>query len=246
MAVSQTPAIGISARTAEQPRAAASSEVDARMAGWGLLAAIASIVVLYGGSSAIAGTRPDHASSAAAVAAFYGHAGLTGLFLQAAIGVLALVFFALAFRRYALRFVPGAVDQQLLDLGTALVLIEAPVLVVEFGMQLSLVRLAGLGDPGLLGVFMAWTWIDNGVMLLLEVGWLGVLSLAAWRSGALPRWLAGFGLLFAALISIVAAPSLPLNYPDGLTMIAYGPFIAWFIAAGIYLVRGGRRALAVP
>jgi len=174
------------------------------------------------------------------VSALYDHPGLAWLFWQTAISVVGLAFFALAFRRYLATFVTRPLLRQLVDLGTVLVLMEVTVAVVQFGMQLSLVRLAGLADASLLGVFMAWNWIDNGTMLWLEVGWLGSLSLGAWMSGALPRWLAGLGLVVALMLLVFAVPGLMFGYPNGVSFVAYGPFMAWFLVTGIYLVRGGR------
>src|SRR5262245_50714094 len=237
MAVSQTVAPAGTGIVSSGDRADVSA--DARMAGGGLLLAIASVILLYAGSGVIAGTRPGHAVDGATVASFYDHTGLTLLFFQAAIGVLGLVFFAIAFRRYALAFATTPGLRQLLEFGVVLVLLEAPVLIVELGLQLSLVQLARVADPSLFGVFQAWDWLDNGTMLVLEIGWLIVISAAAWASGSLPRWIAGFGLLVGLLMSLLALPSLPLAYPDGVTLVAYGPFILWFIVTGTYLARGG-------
>jgi hypothetical protein len=237
MAVSQTAALG--PKVVSEGGAVRARTTDARLAGAGLLVSIASIAVLYAGSGIVAGTRPDHAGDAAEVAAFYSQGGLMVLFFQATISVLALVFFATAFRRYAAPFATTPVRRQLLDFGVVLAIVEASVLMVEFGLQLSLVTLARAGDPALFGVYQAWDWIDNGTMLMLEIGWLVVLSVAGWSSGALPRWLAGYGIVVAVLMVAFALPSLPLGYPDGLTLVAYGPFILWFVVAGAYLWRGG-------
>jgi hypothetical protein len=238
MAVSQV--AGVMSAAVGRTQAAAELRSYARMAGVALLVALASIVVLYGGSGAIAGTRPDNATTAAAVRAFYDHPALAWLFWQAMVNVVGLAFFALAFRRYLAGFATRPLARQLVDVGAALVLVEVSVAVVEFGLQLSLVRLAGLADGSLLGVFMASNWIDNGTMLWLEFAWLGTLSLAAWTSGALPRWLAGLGLIVALLLLVVAVPGLMLGYPVGASFAAYGPFMAWFLITGIYLTRGGR------
>jgi hypothetical protein len=40
-------------------------------------------------------------------------------------------------------------------------------------------------------------------------------------------------------MTIATLPSLPLGYADGITMLGYAPFIAWFVVTGLYLVRGG-------
>ena len=239
MAVSQT-AIGPVAHTERETSSAAGVSAYARMAGFGLLFALASIVVLYGGSGALAGTRPDNATDASSVAAFYNHPALAFLFWQAVLSVIGIAFFALAFRRYLNGFAARPLSRQLADLGVALALIEVPVAVVEFGLQLSLVRLAGLGDASLLGVFMAWDWIDNGTMPWLEFAWLGALSLAAWTCGALPRWLAGYGLVVSVLLLVMAVPGLLLQYPIGVALGAYVPWMIWFLVTGIYLARGGR------
>lgn len=244
MAVSQTGRGFLESPLDGGAKAVGSVAAYARMAGAGLLVALASIVVLYGGSGAIAGTRPDHAVDAVTVSAFYNHPALTILFFQATISVVAIAFFAIAFRRYLSGFADRPLTRQLADFGVALVLIEIPVLVVQFGMQLGLVRLAGLGDPSLLGVFMAWDWIDNGPMVTLEFLWLGALSLAAWKSGALPRWLAGYGLLVSVLLLLLAVPALVLGYPDGINLAAYGPWMVWFLVTGIYLLRGGKTPVA--
>lgn len=213
----------------------------ARIAGVALLVGLASIIVLYAGSGAIAGTRPDDATELATVAGFYGHQELTGFFMQAVISVFGIVVFALAFRRYLASFAGSANLRLLADVGTALVLVEAPILFVVFGVELALVRLAALGDQtAVLGLFMAFDWIDNGTMLWLEVGWLGVLAFAALRTGALPRWLAGYGLVVSLLIFVFAAPGLLLGFPVGIALVAYGPWMLWMLITGVYLTRGGR------
>lgn len=245
MAASQTVSEMTSSRREDRDEAAvAGLRSYARMAGIGLLVALASIIAVYAGSGAIAGTRPDNATDAAAVSAFYNHSQLAFFFWQAVISAMGIAFFALAFGRYLHGFAHRPVVRQLADFGVALALIETPVVVVEFGVQISLVRLAGLGDPSLLGVFMAWNWIDNGTMLILEPAWLAFLSLAAWMSGALPRWLAGYGGLVSLLLVVLAVPGLMLNYPLGIALGAYGPFMVWFLVTGIYLARGGRAPVA--
>jgi hypothetical protein len=213
----------------------------ARTAGIALLVGLASIVVLYAGSGAVAGTRPDSATDLATVAGFYGHQELAVFFLQAVISVFGIVVFALAFRRYLASFAGPANLRLLADVGAALVLVEAPALFVVFGLELGLVRLVGLGDKtAVLGVFMAFDWIDNGTILWLEVGWLGALSLAALLTGALPRWLAGYGLVVSLLIFVFAAPGLFLGFPVGTALLAYGPWMLWMLITGVYLARGGR------
>lgn len=212
-----------------------------RIAGVGLLLALASIVILYGGSSAVAGMRPDNAIDAATVATFYGHQALAILFTQAVFSVFGIVIFALAFRRYLNGFVSSSGIGLLVDVGTALVLVEAPVLFVAYGLELALVRLAALGEKTtLLGVFMAWDWIDNGTLLWLEFGWMAAFSLAAWLTRGLPRWLAAFGLSVAVLVLVFAAPGLLLGYPVGTALVGYGPWMIWMLITGTYLARGGR------
>ena len=125
----------------EETITASSRASDARFAGLGLLVTVASIILLYGGSGAVVGTRPDHAADAATVATFYDNGALVLLLFQATISVVGLVFFAIAYRRYALPSVSTPAMRQLLDFGVTLAILEAPVLLVEFGLQLSLVRL---------------------------------------------------------------------------------------------------------
>ena len=233
-----TASIGSRERESGVERAAS----DARIAGIALLVTLLSIVVLYGGSSAVAGTRPDDAVDTSSVSAFFGHDALRPFLLQALISVFGSVTFALAFRRYASAWSRTAQADAVVDLGAALVLIEAPVLVVALGLELALVQLVSLGDrTAILPVFMAWDWIDNGTMLWLEFGWMALIGLAGWMTGALPRWLAGLGIAVALLIALFAAPALPLRYPLGTSLVAYGPFMVWMLTAGVYLARGGRR-----
>src|SRR5947208_9422521 len=99
MAVSQT-APAPAALTTVDARAAAASAPYARFAGVGLLIALASLVVLYGGSGAIAGTRPDTATRATEVSAFFGHGELTFFLWQGIFSADGIAFFALAYRRY--------------------------------------------------------------------------------------------------------------------------------------------------
>lgn len=216
---------------------------NARLAGIGLLVALASIIVLYGGSGAVAGTRPDTAEDVASIRAFFGQPGVGIFFAQGIISALGLAFFAIAFRRYLQGLATSALGVHVIDFGTVIVLLEIPVLVVVWGLQLALVRLSSLGDPSLVGVFLAWDWIDNGTMLWLEAVWMGGLSLGAWMTRGLPRPLAGLGLVVALLIAVLAAPALALRYPLGVSFVAYVPFMAWMLLSGLYLVRGGVRGV---
>jgi len=101
---------------------------DARLAGAGLLVALGSIVVLYGGSSVVAGTRPDNAAIASAVIEFFAHPTLAIVFSQAVFSVFGLTFFALAFRRYLRARTPSAVTAQIIDFGTGVLVSETAVL----------------------------------------------------------------------------------------------------------------------
>ncbi|MBI2777348.1 MAG: hypothetical protein HYX57_08855 [Chloroflexi bacterium] len=240
MAVSQTAPTPAALATVDAIADSGASAPYARFAGAGLLVALASLVVLYGGSGAIAGTRPDTATDATVVSAYFGRGELTFLLWQGIVSAAGIAFFALAYRRYLSGFATTPLARQLADFGIALALFEIPIVIVAFGIELAVVKLAQVGDPSLLGVFTAWTWVDNGMMLWLEFGWVGVLSLVAWQSGALPRWLAGYGLIVAILLLVLAVPGLVFGYPLGLNLVAYGPFMIWFLLMGIYLVRGGR------
>lgn len=191
---------------------------DARLAGAGLLVALGSIVVLYGGSAAVAGTRPDNAATASAVIEFFAHPTLAIVFSQAVFSVFGLTFFAFAFRPYLRARAASAVTERIVDFGTGVLIIEMAVFIVVLGLQLALVRLSVLGDPSVFGVFLAWNWIDNGIMLWLEVAWVAALSFGALRSGGLPRWLAVLGLIIAALLATLAAPALLLGIRSASTL----------------------------
>ena len=242
MAVSQTGSTAFGAAPAPaDSTAVAAVATQARLAGASLLVAIASIIVFQAGGSVIGqGTRPVDATGLAPIAAYFGHPGLAGIFTLGLVTVIALASFALAIRRYLTAFHPSSSATHLIDLGAVGLVLLAGTYAVVIGLGLALIKLAQQADPAAVGVFAAFTWLYDGTLNWIEGVAIGLVSLGALLTLAWPRWLAGFGILVAALLLVLAAPALLLGYPDSLPFGAYVPEALWMVTAGIYLVRGGR------
>ena len=74
-----------------------------------------------------------------------------------------------------------------------------------------------------------------GVSLFMALA-LGLLCAAAWRSRAMPAWLAGAGIVAAVLLAAIAAPTLgqPISPPIA---AATSMLSIWMLAAGVWVVR---------
>ena len=218
----------------------------ARAAGIVLLISVLSVLVLHLGPSFIAGQRVTGTSDVAAIAAFYAHPSMLPFWWQGGVSVLGINLFAVLFRRYLLTFPPSPTIAAGADFAMVLAAAAAPLYLLAAGLESAMVQLVSAGDAGrgaLLGVFAAWDWAYNSFAYFLEAGYMAAWAIVAWRSGALPRWIAAIGGL-TAVGHLFNSQVLMSHLSDNLTLIPTAFFLVWFISTGVYLVRGGKaRAL---
>jgi hypothetical protein len=219
----------------------------AQVAGWLLLITLGGIFLRHVGTQVIAGQDQSGTKDLAAIAAYYAHGGLSGIYWVTAATLLAFVGFLVTVR--SLVAARGdAAARVMADAGAAFGLIEVALLFVELGLSAALVALAASpaveSASAMLGVFAAWDWIFNGMVDWLEFGAVALISIAAGRSGLIPRRLVGLGLV-AAVLRPVSALVLLLGLPFELKFAVTLPFIAWFVAFGITLIRTADREGAV-
>ncbi len=214
-------------------------------AGWSLLGVLVSLLIVHGGAQAVAGPRLSGKVDPQAVTSFYDHSQLVPIFWQHGLGLTLFAVFLVSFRRHLLGFRLSQRDRLLTDAGTVIGLAVVPLGLVEVGLQMALVSLAGSGaTDGLLSTFAAWDWVYNSMFYWLEVGWVGCLNLVALRTGALPRRTALLGLV-VALLHVFHSSVLMLGLADAYTLPGTALFVLWFAAAGIHLVRRSDRAKVV-
>jgi hypothetical protein len=215
----------------------------ARLAGIVLLLTVLSILVLHVGPGFVAGQRVTGTSDAAAIAAFYAHpSSLLPFWWQGGLSVLGIILFAVLFRRYILTFSPSPATGALADFATGVAVAATPLYLLDAGLQSAMVQLVSAGEagrPALLGVFAAWDWIYNSFTYFFEVGYMAAWAVVAWRTSALPRWIAVVGGV-TALGHLFNSQVLMSHLSDDLTLIPTAFFFLWFIGAGVYLARGGR------
>ena len=211
----------------------------ARIAGAALLIGLVSVLVLHVGPMAIGGTRASGTSDVARITAFYGQKSMVPFWWQGGIAILAIAVFAMSFRRYLGTFELSPVLRITADAGAAITIGILPLYAIGSGLESAMVQLVAAGDagkPALLGVFAAWDWIYNSVAYWFEAGYMAAWAIVAWKSGALPRWIAAIGGL-TALGHLFNSQVLVSGLSDDLTLIPTAIFLAWFIAAGVHLVR---------
>ncbi len=215
---------------------------SARWAGWALLASVVFVMLVHLGGQVVAGQRVSGTSDISAIAAYYAHRGLLPVYWLGSFFVLPFGIFVVAFRRYLRAHSSSTGPQVLADAGTALALAVIPAaLLVWVAPQAAMVQMVKAdpsGSPALLGLFAAWDWAYNSFSYLLELGWVGVFSLAAWQVRALPRPLAAYGVLVAIVLGSFSLV-LPLGLSDQVTLPGSALFAVWFLVTGIYLARGG-------
>jgi hypothetical protein len=221
----------------------------ARTAGISLLVAVVSVLLLHVGPSAIAGPkRATGTTDIGFIAGYYSHQGMLPFWWQGGISVLAILLFAILFRRYLLTFALPPWLAAVADFATAVAVAVAPLYALSAGLESAMAQLAGAGEEGraaLLGVFAAWDWTYNSFAYFFEAGYMGAWAIVAWRSKALPRWIAVVGGL-TAVGHLFNSQVLMAHMADELTLVPTAFFFLWFISSGIYLVRGGRRQSTDP
>ncbi|MEO7664417.1 MAG: hypothetical protein ABIV26_04770 [Candidatus Limnocylindrales bacterium] len=220
----------------------------ARIAGTALLIAVVSVLVLHIGPMAIGGTRASGTSDVARVTAFYSHPSMVPFWWSGGVAIVAIAVFAMSFRRYLGTFELSPLLRITADAGAAITVGALPLYAIGSGLESAMVQLVAAGDagkPALLGVFVAWDWIYNSVAYWFEAGYMAAWAVVAWKSGALPRWIAAIGGL-TALGHLFNSQVLVSGLSDDLTLIPTAMFVAWFITAGVHLFRvaGSARPVA--
>jgi len=217
-------------------------KTTARVAGAALLIAVLSILVLHLGPALISGgKRATGTSDVAAIAAYYSHPAMLFYWWQGGFSVIGVVLFAVLFRRYLLTFSPSPVMTGIADFATAIAVAVTPLYVLSAGLESAMVQLVSAGPAGrdaLLGVFAAWDWSYNSFAYFFEAGYMAGWAIVAWRTGALPRWIALVGAL-TAIGHLFNSQVLISHLSDDLTLVPTALFLLWFVSTGIYLVRGG-------
>ncbi len=215
----------------------------ARWAGLALLVAVISVMVLHGGPGVIGGTRATGTSDVATITEFYSHPLMRVFWWQGGISILAIIAFAVLFRRYVLSFNPSPTVASVVDIGTALAVAAAPLYAISSALQSAMTQLvsAGAADGSVLGVFASWDWIYNSMAYWFEAGFMAAWALAAWKTRSLPGWVAVVGGV-TAVGHLFNSQVLLSHLSDNLTLIPTVFFFVWFVSAGVYLVRGGRTA----
>jgi len=100
------------------------------------------IIVEHAGPALIAGQRVSGTSDLAAIRAFYSHHSLLPFYGLTGMGFIGLAFFALSFRAYLRTFQLTLVGVLLVDLATALALLEAPLIAIAAGLAAGAVLAA--------------------------------------------------------------------------------------------------------
>ena len=77
-----------------------------------------------------------------------------------------------------------------------------------------------------------------GVSLFMALA-LGTLCVAAWRSGGLPRWLAGAGMVSALMLAALMLPTLRIDLHMPVAA-AVSMLSLWMLVAGVWLLRERR------
>ena len=161
--------------------------------------------------------------------------------------MIGIVTFAIFFRRYLLTFSLGGTTAATVDVATGLALAAVPLYALSAGLESAMVQLVAAGETeraSLLGVFASWDWIYNSFTYFFEAGYMAAWAIVAWRSGALPRWIAVIGGA-TAVGHVFNSQVIVSRMSDDLTLIPTAFFFVWFVSTGIYLVRGGEGAAHV-
>jgi len=214
----------------------------ARAAGVALLVAVVSVAVTHIGPTVIGGTRATGTSDVNAISSFYSHPSMLVFWWQGGISLIGIVLFAALFRRYLLTFSPGPVIAGVIDFAALFSVAAAPIYALAVGLESAMVQLAAAGEsarPALFGVFAAWDWTYNSFAYFFEAGYMAGWAIAAWKLGALPRWIVVVAAV-TAVGHLFNSQVLMSHLSDNLTLIPTAFFFIWFVSTGVYLVRGGR------
>ncbi len=220
----------------------------AKGAGLALLVSVISVLVTQLGPTIIAGgSRVSGTSDIERIVAFYGHPAMLPFWWQGGISLIGILAFAVLFRRYLQTFPMSPATGALVDLGVMTSVAAVPLYALSVGLQSAMVQLVAAGDAGrdaVFGVFAAWDWAYNSFAYFFEAGYMAAWAIVAWRLDALPRWVVVVGAV-TAVGHVFNSQVLLTRLPDELTLVPTVLFLAWFVGAGVFLVRGGRAAREV-
>lgn len=218
----------------------------AKGAGVALLVSVVSVLVLHLGPTIIAGgSRASGTSDVDRIASFYSHSAMLPFWWQGGISMIGILAFAVLFRRYLRTFPLSVMTSVLVDVAVMATVAVVPLYALGAGLQAAMVQLVAAGEAGrggLLAVFASWDWVYNSVAYFFEAAYMAAWAIAAWRVDALPRWVVIVGGI-TAVGHLFNSQILLSRLPDELTLIPTVLFIAWFVGAGVFLVRGGRAGI---
>lgn len=207
------------------------------VAGWILLAGILVLQVVI--PAAIAGQALSGVEDVDAIRAHFDHPEIVPLVALDFLLVLPLVVFAVALRevtaqREAARFTA--------TLGLAFLVVEAPLILLQYALQGTLMTLAGSGES-MLATFRAWDLVYNGAVYAVEAGVVVSFGLAVRGHAAFPGWLPAVAMVVGAL-QIVNIAAVFGWLPSAATLPGNLGFALWLGASAFGLTRVARAAAA--
>lgn len=210
--------------------------MDATMAKAGAIAGWLSLACIFGyhiGLTILAGNRVSGTTDVAAIQAYYKQgviapAGVLGFFT-----VITIIVFVYALRETLAVASPRA--RALATLGLLFVVIEIPVLLVQFALEAALVSVATSGGETL-GLFRFWDVLYNSGAYALEASYLICFGLAMRDTAAFPRWLPRYSLLVAAA-QVLNMFAIWVGISDTATLPANLLFGVWFAGTSVGLGR---------
>lgn len=208
-------------------------------AGWlALVGVIAGLVII---PTAIAGQPPTSASASSDVRTYFAHSELT-ILLGFVPGFIAVAFIAFGLGLRAAMSSGSDRDRAFADVGLGLLLVAMAINVVSGALGAALVDVASRGGE-LASLFRLHEVLYNGLADVLEGAWIAAFSVAM-LGGAMPRWVAWFGVAFGlghwikALEPFIALPAA--------IDVLFGPLLlVWFLATVVALTRIALRSTSV-
>ncbi len=219
--------------------------MNATIAKAGAVAGWLSLVAIFGyhiGLTILAGNRVSGTTDVAAIQAYYKQAVIAPAGILGFFTVIAILVFVYALRETLAGTSPRA--RALATLGLLFVVIEIPVLLVQFALEAALVSVATTGGE-VLGLFRFWDVLYNSGAYALEASYLACFGLAMRDAVAFPRWLPGFSLVVGAA-QVVNLFAIWVGIPDTATLPANMLFGVWFAATSVGLGRVAARTTSRP
>lgn len=210
------------------------------VAGWfALVGVIFGLVVI---PTSIAGQPPTSASAAADVRAYFAHAELIVL-LGLATGFIALAFIPFGLGLRAAVAAGSDRDRAFADVGLSVLVVAMTINLVSGALGATLVDMARAGGE-LAPLFRLHEVLYNGLADVLEGAWIAAFSVAL-LGGAMPRWIAWFGIVFGLGHWIKAVE--PFMVLPAAIDLLFGPLLLiWFLATVVALTRIALRSAPAP